>query len=115
MVEGIVTAMISPYAENGDFNVSAAAAASIRASPTPRRSPINACCNRSGRSATPTTNALAGSFLDSFKTELIADRIWQTRAQLELAVVEYTAWFHRLDSALGDLPPAEFEALSAPR
>ena len=34
-------------------------------------------------------NALAESFVDSFKTELIADRVWRTRAQLELAVVEY--------------------------
>jgi putative transposase len=33
-------------------------------------------------------NALAESFVDSFKTELIADRVWQTRSQLELAVVE---------------------------
>jgi putative transposase len=56
-------------------------------------------------------NALAESFVDSFKTELIADRVWQTRAQLELAVVEYLGWFNhtRLHQALGDLPPAEFE------
>jgi putative transposase len=33
-------------------------------------------------------NALAESFVDSFKTELIGDRVWRTRAQLELAVVE---------------------------
>jgi putative transposase len=57
-------------------------------------------------------NALAESFVDSFKTELIADRVWQTRAQLELAVVEYLGWFNhtRLHQALSDLPPAEFEA-----
>jgi putative transposase len=57
-------------------------------------------------------NALAESFVDSFKTELIADRVWQTRAQLELAVVEYIGWFNhtRLHESLGDLPPAEFEA-----
>jgi putative transposase len=30
-------------------------------------------------------NALAESFVDSFKTELIADRVWRTRSQLELA------------------------------
>jgi hypothetical protein len=36
-------------------------------------------------------NALAESFVDSFKTELIADRVWRTRSQLELAVVEYVA------------------------
>jgi putative transposase len=59
-------------------------------------------------------NALAESFLDSFKTELIADRVWRTRTQLELAVVEYIGWFNdsRLHQALGDLPPSEFERLS---
>jgi putative transposase len=62
-------------------------------------------------------NALAESFLDSFKTELIADRVWQTRSQLELATVEYLSWFNhdRLHSALGDIPPAEHETLSAAR
>jgi putative transposase len=61
-------------------------------------------------------NALAESFVDSFKTELIADRVWRTRAQLELAVVEYIGWFNdsRLHQALGDLPPSEFERLSQP-
>jgi putative transposase len=59
-------------------------------------------------------NALAESFVDSFKTELIADRVWRSRAQLELAVVEYISWFNdsRLHQALGDLPPSEFERLS---
>jgi putative transposase len=57
-------------------------------------------------------NALAESFVDSFKTELIADRVWQTRAQLELAVVEYLGWFNhtRLHESLDDLPPVELEA-----
>ena len=60
-------------------------------------------------------NALAESFLDSFKTELIADRVWRTRSQLELAVVEYISWFNhdRLHEALGDTSPAEFETLYA--
>src|SRR5918999_4418784 len=31
-------------------------------------------------------NALAESFVDSFETELIADRIWRSRSQLELAI-----------------------------
>jgi putative transposase len=57
-------------------------------------------------------NALAESFVDSFKTELISDRVWRSRSQLELAVVEYVGWFNtaRLHQALGDLPPSEFEA-----
>jgi hypothetical protein len=56
-------------------------------------------------------NALAESFVDSYKTELIADRVWRTRAQLELATVEYVGWFNhvRLHESLGDIPPVEFE------
>jgi putative transposase len=58
-------------------------------------------------------NAMAESFVDSFKTELIADRSWRSRAQLELAVVEYIAWFNndRLHESLGDVSPVEFESL----
>ena len=61
-------------------------------------------------------NALAESWVDSIKTELIADRVWRTRSQLELAVVEYIGWFNhdRLHESLGDIPPVEFEQLHAP-
>ncbi|HXC78950.1 MAG TPA: IS3 family transposase [Candidatus Acidoferrum sp.] len=60
-------------------------------------------------------NATAESFVDSFKTELIADRSWATRSQLELAVVEYVAWFNneRIHESLGDRPPREIEELYA--
>jgi transposase InsO family protein len=56
-------------------------------------------------------NAPAESWVDSLKTELIADRVWRTRGQLELAIVEYIGWFNhvRLHSSLSYLPPAEFE------
>jgi transposase InsO family protein len=56
-------------------------------------------------------NALAESFVDSFKTELITDRVWRSRNQLELAVVEYIGWYNaaRLHESLGDLPPLEYE------
>ena len=49
-------------------------------------------------------NSMAESFVDSFKTELIADRVWRARSQLELAVVEYISWFNdsRLHESLGD-------------
>jgi putative transposase len=62
-------------------------------------------------------NALSESFVDSAKTELIADRVWRTKAQLELRTVEYVSWFNhdRLHEALGDIPPIEFEQLHAPR
>ncbi len=58
-------------------------------------------------------NAMAESFVDSFKTELIADRVWRTQSQLELAIVAYVGWYNqrRLHSALGDVPPAEHELL----
>jgi putative transposase len=60
-------------------------------------------------------NSMAESFVDTLKTELIHDRVWQTRSQLELAIVEYLGWFNhaRLHESLGDLTPAEFEALYA--
>ena len=62
-------------------------------------------------------NALAESFVDSFKTELIRDRVWRTRSQLELAIVEYVAWFNneRLHTSLGGVPPAEYEEVRQPR
>ena len=56
-------------------------------------------------------NALAESFVDSFKTELIADRVWRSRNQIELAIVEYIGWYNgaRLHESLGDVPPVEYE------
>jgi transposase InsO family protein len=62
-------------------------------------------------------NAIAESFVDTFKTELIRDRVWHTRTQLELAIAEYVSWFNndRLHENLDDLPPVEFEALAATR
>lgn len=60
-------------------------------------------------------NSMAESFVDSFKTELIADRVWQTRSQMELAIVEYISWFNdsRLHENLDDRPPREIEELYA--
>ena len=86
-------------------------------STTPRRSTTTACSPRSASVGDAYDNALAESFVDTFKTELIADRVWRTRTQLELAVVEYVAWFNneRLHRALGDVPPAEFEEVRPPR
>ncbi len=57
-------------------------------------------------------NAMAESFVDTFKTELIKDRTWETRSQVELAILEYVDWFNnrRLHESLGDIPPVEFEA-----
>lgn len=60
-------------------------------------------------------NSLAESFVDSFKTELIADRVWRTRSHLELAIVEYISWFNdsRLHENLADRTPREMEELYA--
>ena len=62
-------------------------------------------------------NAMAESFVGTLKTELIAGRMFATRFEAEIAVVEYLGWFNhtRLHADLGDLPPAEFEALSPPQ
>ncbi len=47
-----------------------------------------------------------------FAPELIRDRVWRTHTQLELATVEYVAWFNtqRLHSSLANIPPIEHEA-----
>jgi putative transposase len=60
-------------------------------------------------------NAMAESYVDSFKTELITDRVWHSRSQLELAIVEYISWFNesRLHENLDDRPPSEIEELYA--
>ena len=58
---------------------------------------------------------MAESFVDTYKTELIADRVWRTRAQLEIATIEWVGWYNheRLHESLGDIPPVEFEAATA--
>lgn len=60
-------------------------------------------------------NAMAESLVDSYKTELIRDRVWRTRTQLELSTIEWVGWYNhdRLHEALGDIPPIEFEQLHA--
>jgi putative transposase len=60
-------------------------------------------------------NAMAESFVGTLKTELIGGRVFATRFEAEIAVVEYLGWFNhtRLHSELGDIPPAEYEALSS--
>lgn len=54
---------------------------------------------------------MAESFVDTFKTELITDRVWRTRSELELAIVAWVGWYNhdRLHGELGDIPPAEYE------
>ena len=54
-------------------------------------------------------NAMAESLVDSFKTELIADRVWRTRAQLEFAIVAWVGWFRGRDGHCWP-PPAQIPA-----
>ncbi|MFI7418465.1 IS3 family transposase [Nonomuraea sp. NPDC049684] len=59
-------------------------------------------------------NALMESQIGLFKTELIKPRgPWRSLAEVELATAEWVAWFNttRLHSAIGHLPPEEFEAV----
>jgi putative transposase len=59
-------------------------------------------------------NALAETINGLYKTELIRRRSpWRGVDDVELAAPEWVHWFNtsRLHSALGDVPPAEFEAL----
>jgi putative transposase len=90
-------------------------AVNTSAGTTRRRSPITTCSRRSAAPANAYDNSMAESFVDSFKTELIADRVWRTRSQMELAILEYIAWFNntRLHENLGDRPPREIEELYA--
>ncbi|MDQ3091579.1 MAG: IS3 family transposase [Actinomycetota bacterium] len=57
-------------------------------------------------------NAMAESFVDSFKTELIRDRVWKTRTQLELAVVEWVGWYRGRDGHCWP-PPAQIPACAS--
>jgi len=57
-------------------------------------------------------NALAETINGLYKAELIHRRgPWKTRQALELATLEWVAWFNhqRLHSAIGYIPPAEAE------
>ncbi|MGF6936756.1 transposase InsO family protein [Paraburkholderia sp. UCT70] len=48
-----------------------------------------------------------------YKAELIHRRAWKTRESVELATLEWVAWFnhHRLMEPIGYIPPAEVEAM----
>ncbi len=58
-------------------------------------------------------NALAESLIGCYKTELVHrhGRRWQTVAEVELATADWAFFwnYHRLHSALGYVPPAEYE------
>ena len=58
-------------------------------------------------------NALAETINGLYKAELIHRRVpWKNREAVELATLEWVAWFnhHRLLESIGSIPPAEAEA-----
>lgn len=57
-------------------------------------------------------NALAETINGLYKAEVIHRRSWQTRESVELATLEWVAWFNhqRLLGPIGYIPPAEAEA-----
>ena len=58
-------------------------------------------------------NALMESTIGLYKTELIKNEgPWRSLADVELATAGYVDWFNtrRLHTAIGGIPPAEFEA-----
>ena len=59
-------------------------------------------------------NAMAESTIGLYKTELIYRQgPWRTREQVEIATLEYIDWWNnrRLHTEIGDIPPAEKEAM----
>ncbi|GAA1491601.1 putative transposase [Brachybacterium sacelli] len=62
-------------------------------------------------------NALAEACNSLYKGELVRNRgPWTGINDLEIATAEYVDWFNqrRLHGELGQIPPAEYEALHAP-
>ena len=59
-------------------------------------------------------NALAESMIGLYKTELIHRQgPWKTPEEVEIATLEYIDWWNnrRLHSEIGDISPAEKEAI----
>jgi putative transposase len=59
-------------------------------------------------------NALAESVIGLYKTELVRKQApWKTIDDLEIATLTWVDWYNhrRLHSSIGNVPPAEFEAL----
>ena len=65
-----------------------------------------------GRVASSVDNSMIESFWSTMQLELLDRRRWTTKAQLASAIFEWIEAFYnpiRRHSALGDLPPVEFE------
>ncbi len=57
--------------------------------------------------------SVADALIGTFKDELINGRRFRTRDELEAAIYQGVRWYNgeRLHSMIGDVPPAEYEAL----
>ena len=65
-----------------------------------------------GNTGSAYDNALAETVIGLYKTEVIYNRgPWKTKASVELATLEWVAWFNhqRLLESIGDIPPTEAE------
>ena len=57
-------------------------------------------------------SAMAEGFVSTLKRELVKGRVFSSRFEAEISVVEFLRWFNhtRPHSELGDIPPAAYEA-----
>jgi len=70
-----------------------------------------------GRVASSVDNTMIESFWSTMQRELLDTRTWDTPAQLGSAIFEWIeAWYNprRRHTSIGNLAPAEFEALPTP-
>jgi len=66
-----------------------------------------------GKTGCAYDNALAETINGLYKTELTKRRCWKTRAELELATLEWVHWYNqkRILSSIGNMSPARAEEL----
>ena len=66
-----------------------------------------------GKTGSAYDNALAETINGLYKTELIKQKSWKNRQELELATLKWVHWFNhqRIFSSIGNMPPARAEQL----
>jgi transposase InsO family protein len=70
-----------------------------------------------GRVASSVDNTMVESFWSTMQRELLDTRTWTSQTELASAMFEWIeGWYNprRRHSSLGDLAPAEYEALHTP-
>ncbi len=70
-----------------------------------------------GRTGNALDNAAAESFFSTLQHELISQRAWTTKAQARQEITQWVhTWYnqHRLHSAIGMVPPIEYEQAHNP-